>query len=429
MRRLWLIWIVLLCVLTACTATTANPGGGGVPTPVSTSTPTSVPTFTSTPAISPTSTPTSTSTPTPTPTPMPTSIPASSGNCARQIAPGEYTPTNPPLRDLAKARGIYIGAAVEPQHINCDPTYGEVLGREFNMLVSENAFKLWAIHPTADRYTFEGADTLVEFAEAHGMKVRGHTLLWYRYMPDWIEKATFSPEQWDQVIHEHITTVVSRYKGRVQYWDVLNEAISDGGSGALRQTNWSDGLGPDFVDKVFTWAHEADPDALLFYNDYGAEGMNRKSDRVYALVKGMLERNVPIHGVGLQLHLTEAGVPRPEEVQRNIERLAELGLQVHITELDIRLPDRASADMFETQARLYRAYLEACLAVENCTAFVMWGFTDRYSWIPSFQAGFGHALIFDAAYRQKPAYFAIRDALAPQSSKLQDFGAGCNCTP
>jgi endo-1,4-beta-xylanase len=341
-----------------------------------------------------------------------TSTAEPSRDCSDQIDAGDYTPTDPPLRDLADARGIYIGGAVEPQHIDCDPTYGEVLSREFNILVSENAFKLWAIHPTADQYTFEGTDTIVEFAEAHGMKVRGHTLLWYRYMPDWIENASFTPEQWDQVIHDHIATVVGRYKGRVVYWDVLNEVVRDSGSEELRQTNWSDGLGPDFVDKVFIWAHEADPDALLFYNDYGAEGLGRKSDRVYDLVKGMLERGVPIHGVGLQLHLATSGAPKLENVQRNIERLGELGLQVHITEIDIRLPDDASADLFETQAKMYRDYLEVCLAAENCTAFVMWGFTDRYSWIPDFKPGFGHALIFDAAYRPKPAYFALRDAFS-----------------
>ncbi|MFN2110570.1 MAG: endo-1,4-beta-xylanase [Anaerolineae bacterium] len=333
-----------------------------------------------------------------------------SWDCPEQIDAGDYTPIDPPLRDLADARGIYIGGAVEPQHINCDPTYAEVLGREFNILVSENAFKLWAIHPTEDQYAFQGTDAIVEFAEAHGMKVRGHTLLWYRYMPDWIENATFTPEQWDEVIHDHIATVVGRYKGRVAYWDVLNEAVSDSVRQVLRQTNWSDGLGPDFVDKVFIWAHEADPDALLFYNDYGAEGLGRKSDRVYDLVKDMLERDVPIHGVGLQLHLAIGEAPKLENVQRNIERLGELGLQVHITELDIRLPDDASDALFQTQAEMYRDYLEVCLAAENCTAFVMWGFTDRYSWIPSFKPGFDHALIFDRNYRAKPAYFALRDA-------------------
>ncbi len=356
--------------------------------------------------------------------------PDSTGVAILTGADSDYTPTDPPLRDLADVRRIYIGGAVEPHYIRCDPVYSEVLGREFNILVAENAFKFWAIHPGAERYTFEGADTIVEFAEAHDMKVRGHTLLWHQSMPTWIENATFTPEQWEQVIHEHITTIVSHYKGRVAYWDVINEAINDSAAAGetLRRTNWSDGLGADFIDKVFIWAHEADPDALLFYNDYGAEGMGGKSDQVYNLVKGLLERGVPLHGVGLQMHLAIGSAPKQEDVRRNIQRLGDLGLQVHITELDIRLPTNASEDFFETQARMYREYLEVCLAAENCTAFVLWGFTDRYSWIPDFQPGFDHALIFDKTYRPKPAYFALRDALTiPQSLGPEDFGADCNC--
>ncbi len=355
--------------------------------------------------------------------------PDSAGVAVLTGADSAYTPTDPPLRDLADARGIYIGGAVEPHYLRCAPVYGEVLGREFNILVAENAFKFWSLHPGADRYTFGGADAIVEFAEAHSMKVRGHTLLWHQSMPEWIEKATFTPQQWERVIHDHIATVVARYKGRVAYWDVINEAINDSAAGGtLRQTVWSDGLGPDFIDKAFIWAHEADPDALLFYNDYGAEGMGGKSDQVYTLVKGLLERGVPIHGVGLQMHLSLGTAPKPEDVRRNIQRLAELGLQVHITELDVRLPSNASADFFEAQARMYREYLDACLAFENCTAFVLWGFTDRYSWIPNFQPGFDHALIFDKEYRPKPAYFALRDALnMPQSLGPEDFGASCNC--
>lgn len=341
-----------------------------------------------------------------------------------------YTPTDPPLRDLADARNLYIGGAVEPDHIRCDPAYAEVLGREFNALVTENAFKLWAIHPEPDRFDFSGADTIVQYAEAHDMMVRGHTLVWHQSVPDWVNNATMTQAEWEAMLQNHITTIVSRYKGRVDVWDVVNEAIEGGGVHNLRQTVWSDGVGPDYIDKAFTWAHAADPEALLFYNDYSAEDMGAKSNQVYALVKGMLERGVPIHGVGLQMHVNIGNAPKPEDVLRNIQRLGELGLQVHITELDIRLPASASDSLYNTQANLYRELLDVCLAAENCTAFVMWGFTDRYSWIPAFFPGFDHALIFDKAYRPKPAYFALREALAaPQSLGPENFGADCNCTP
>lgn len=341
-----------------------------------------------------------------------------------------YTPTEPPLRTLADARNILIGGAVEPMHIRCDKTYAEVLGREFNILVTENAFKFWPIHPEQERYDFTGADAVVEFAEAHDMRVRGHTLVWHQSTPDWINNATFTPEQWNVVLQDHITTVVSRYKGRVDYWDVVNEAISESGSGGLRQTVWSTGVGADYVDKAFTWAHAADPEALLFYNDFGAEGLNPKSDQVYALVKGMVARGVPIHGVGLQMHVAPGTAPKPEDLVANIQRLGALGLQVHITELDVRLPSNVTESLLALQANLYQELLEVCLSADNCTAFVMWGFTDRYSWIPSSASGYDHALIFDKAYRPKPAYFALRKVLEiPKSLGPEDFGASCDCKP
>jgi endo-1,4-beta-xylanase len=340
-----------------------------------------------------------------------------------------YTPTEPPLRALADARNILIGGAVEPQHIRCDQTYAEVLGREFNSLVTENAFKFWPIHPEQGRYDFTGSDAIVEFAEAHDMRIRGHALVWHQSTPDWINNATFTQEQWNAVLQDHITTVVSRYKGRVDYWDVVNEAIGESGVG-LRKTVWSDGVGADYVDKAFIWAHAADPDALLFYNDYGAEDMGLKSDQVYELVTGMVERGIPVHGVGLQMHLDYRTALTPEDVARNIRRLGELGLQVHITELDIRLPAGAAEEHLERQADLYRQLLEVCMQAENCTAFVMWGFTDRYSWIPNSYSGYDHALIFDKAYRPKPAYFSLRKALeAPKILRPEDFGADCDCAP
>jgi endo-1,4-beta-xylanase len=230
------------------------------------------------------------------------------------------------------------------------------------------------------------------------------------------------------VLQDHITTVVSRYKGRVAYWDVVNEGVSENGVG-LRKTVWSDGIGPDYIDKAFIWAHVADPDALLFYNDYAAEGLGGKSDEVYNLVKGMVERGIPIHGVGLQMHFVAGASPAPEDIARNIQRLGELGLQVHITELDVRLPVEASKDDLDQQANLYQQLLEVCTKAQNCTAFVMWGFTDRYSWVPNSFSGYDHALIFDKEYRSKPAYFSLRKVLEmPQSLGPEDFGASCDCS-
>jgi endo-1,4-beta-xylanase len=211
-----------------------------------------------------------------------------------------------------------------------------------------------------------------------------------------------------EVLREHITTVVGRYKGRIVAWDVVNEAVEQ--NGELRDTVWLRVIGPEYIELAFRWAHEADPDALLFYNDYSAETMNRKSNAVYALVQDLLEKGVPIHGVGFQMHVELGGAPSLRAVQRNMERLGALGLEVQITEMDVRLRD-TKAQTLERQAEIYGDTLQLCLDEPSCTAFVMWGFADCHSWIPSSFKGWGDALVFDGDYAPKPAYDRLCDVL------------------
>ena len=358
------------------------------------------------PTVSPTPPPAATSEPASTPTWVwiePTQPPKFT-----PMAPISPDPKAPTLRAYAQKRNFYIGVAVNNGSVN-ENDYAEVLGREFNLLVTENAMKFVVIHPEPGRYDFAAADEIVNFALAHAMKVRGHTLVWQQMMPDWLQNGSWKREQLMEVLHQHISTVVGRYRGQVGAWDVVNEALT--GSGDLQRNFWYQNIGPDYLDLAFQWAHEADPDALLFYNDYGAESMNAKAGGVYDLVKGMKARGVPVDGVGLQFHLVLNAMPPLAEVAKNISRLGDLGVQVHITELDIRIPDPATPARLAQQAQEYRDILNVCLAAPNCTAFVMWGMTDKYSWIPSFYPGFGSALIFDAAYQPKPAYGALLDAL------------------
>ncbi|NHV99577.1 MAG: endo-1,4-beta-xylanase [Thaumarchaeota archaeon] len=309
-----------------------------------------------------------------------------------------------PLRVLAEKHGIYIGAAVGADQLRIKE-YAETLSREFNILTTENALKFERVHPERNVYSFSEADAIISFAEANGMKVRGHTLVWHNQLPEWITRGNYSREEWIRILHDHVTTVVNRYRGRVYAWDVVNEAVDEDGS--LRETIWLRNIGPEYIELAFKWAHEADPEALLFYNDYGAEGMGVKSDAVYNLVKTLLEKGVPIHGVGLQMHVSTEHYPAPQEVVANIKRLGDLGLEVHITEIDVRIRLPADSKSLVKQAEIYRDMLKACLSSKKCTAFVMWGFTDRYSWIPGFFNGYGSALIFDENYNPKPAYYYI----------------------
>jgi endo-1,4-beta-xylanase len=316
------------------------------------------------------------------------------------------------LRVLAQRHGLFIGTTVNMDALRSDPTYASVLAREFDMVTPENVMKWNAVHPAPQTYIFAQADALVAFAQAHQMQVRGHNLVWYRALPDWLANGTFTRAQLLAILKEHIFTVVSHFRQTVNIWDVVNEAVAD--NGALRQSIWLRDIGPDYIDWAFRWAHAANPRAHLFYNDYDGEGLGVKSDAIYRLVKGMLQRDVPIYGVGLQMHTSTLSPPAMQDVVANMQRLSRLGLKVQITEMDVQLQNdpRPLAQKLVAQAQVYRSMLSACLTVQACEAFVMWGFTDRYSWIPSATGHPDEPLIFDTQYRPKPAYYALEQTLA-----------------
>ncbi len=315
------------------------------------------------------------------------------------------------LRDLAGAKGIRIGSAVVPDLLRRVPEYASTLAREFSALTAENVMKVGALQPEQGRFEFADADYMIGFAEAHGMAVRGHTFVWHMAVPEWLEKGEFSSAQLAGVLAGHIQEVAGRYAGRIAWWDVVNESIEDKSFG-MRDTLWHRGLGQDYIAQAFRWAHQADPKAKLFYNDYGAEGMGKKSEAVYALVRKLLDEGVPIHGVGLQMHIT-AGPERPAaaEIGVNIRRLRDLGLEVHVTELDVRLPAPVTSELLATQAQVYAEVARSALDA-GASALTLWGFTDAHSWIPKWFAGFDAGLIFDEQYQPKPAYRALARELA-----------------
>jgi endo-1,4-beta-xylanase len=250
------------------------------------------------------------------------------------------------------------------------------------------------------------------------MVVHGHTLVWHQCRPSWIP-ADATREEAIGFLRDYIHTVVGRYQGRVPIWDVVNEAVADGGAG-LRDTPWLQWIGEDYIELAFQFAHEADPDARLFYNDYGADGMNAKSDAIYALVSDLLARGVPIHGVGLQGHINlgstgPGGQNTPELLGANIQRFCELGLEVQITELDVSYAQPASDEVFQSMAGDYRNVIGTCLESEYCTAVVVWGVADPLSWLRSREDTVNpnmEPLLFDANYQPKLAYTAVADLLA-----------------
>jgi endo-1,4-beta-xylanase len=313
------------------------------------------------------------------------------------------------LSDLAASRHFLIGAAVAVDPLGNDASYRTLLAREFNLIVPENAMKWDTTEPARGQFNFAPGDALVQFAQEHRMKVRGHCLVWHQALPGWVTDGHFSREEWIQILKDHITAEVTHYKGKVFAWDVLNEGMAD--NGLINRTDWYDNIGPDYIEIAFRAARAADPDALLFYNDYNAEGMNAKSDAIYAMVKELKAEGVPIDGVGLQMHTSAYFTPGADEVRQNILRLGALGLQVHITEMDVRLATPASRTDLDKQARIYHDVAAACLAEKACTALLFWGFTDRYSWIPYSYSHQGAGLPFDENYRRKPAYWSLVEAL------------------
>jgi len=313
------------------------------------------------------------------------------------------------LRDLTQAAGIRFGAAVNVEALNTDAAYAQLLAREFNFVTPENAMKFSVVHPERERYDFTQADALIAFAEAHAMQVNGHVLVWHQQLPDWLTQGQFSQDELKTILREHIQTLVTRYHGRVASWDVAAEAIGE--DGQPRDTFWSRGIGPDYLALAFRWAHEADPQAHLRYNDYGGEGTGAKADGIYRLVADLRGQGVPIHGVGLQMHVSPNDAPPTKDLRANLKRLAALGLATHISEMDVMLPLPASRANLKKQATLYRDTLKLCLAQPQCRSFSTWGTTDRYSWIPEYFPGKGAALLFDADARAKPAYDSVRRVL------------------
>src|SRR5262249_1028520 len=246
------------------------------------------------------------------------------------------------LRSAADAKGLRIGAAVNMSPFRNESIYTQTLGREFNMLVAENAFKFDALHPAQNTYNFTDADALVAFAEANNMAVRGHTLVWHSQIPGWLTGGNFTRDQVIAIMRDHIMTVMGRYRGRILAWDVVNEAVSDNNGQLRTDSFWYQRIGPEYIAMAFQFAREADPGAVLYYNDYSIEGSGAQSDAVFNLVSGLVNQGVPIGGVGWQTHMIN-----PFRIQQanvtNAQRIAALGLELSITEMDVRISLPTSA--------------------------------------------------------------------------------------
>lgn len=342
---------------------------------------------------------------------------------------------------------------------------------QFNQVVAENEMKWMSLHPRAGKegYDWTAADAFVEFGVKNDMELAGHTLVWHSQAPNWVFEGTHLPpgasqeakpaapppgrgpggggfggfrgfnldgprasrEELLERMREHIHAVVGRYKGKIKVWDVVNEAISDGGPDVLRKSPWSVIIGPDFIEKAFQYAHEADPDAILRYNDYGLEN-SEKRKKLITLIKQLQEKKVPVMAIGSQAHLNVSITF--ETMEQSLAEMKSLGLPIHITELDVNsatggqrgtgadiganaatteggLVAEADKKLAEAYTGIFRAFLKHRDAVKVVT---FWGPNDANSWRSR-----GRPLLFDGESKPKPAFDAVIELVTVPTAPKQ----------
>lgn len=329
--------------------------------------------------------------------------------------------------------------------------------QEFNSITPENDMKMAPIHPEENRYNWTNPDAIVNFAVQHHIKIRGHNLLWHNQAPAWMFKDSLGNQVTKEVLlkrlHDHIKTVVSRYKGKIYAWDVVNEAIDDDSTKYLRNSLWYKICGEDFIPKAFEYAHEADPNAKLFYNDYNSERPGKR-ENIYKLLKKLVDAHVPIDGVGMQGHW-KLNDPSPELLRKALDEYASLGLKIQITELDITVrtfmprrrvvpatdatttpsaiptaqpaPDPGyTPELEQKQVAQYKMIFDIFREYKNViTGVTFWNVSDRYSWLDFRGGGLAggaaaglatsrtirkaYPLLFDENRQRKKAYYAVTD--------------------
>lgn len=346
---------------------------------------------------------------------------------------------NTPLRAYTAKLGKNIGVALATYRYDCSRDDGEagLAGREFDLLVGENEMKFDATEPAQGSFNYGGADAVMWAADRFGQEVRGHTLAWHSQVAQWVStdgkknNNNFTKRQLLDILKNHIFNVVGNYKGRIREWDVCNEVLDDDQSIVrtdptaykLRPSIWATYIGEEFIDSAFVWAHQADPEARLFINDYGVEFMgDTKTEAYYNLIKRLKNDGLPIDGCGLQCHLT-TGQLDTLKLEKNIQRYDALGMDCIITELDIALANPHAEGALDAQAKEYGAITRVFLRNDNCPSMLVWGISDNHSWRQN------SPLLFDSNLKPKPAYYNVHAQLRMAAEKaaidaIGDISAG-----
>jgi endo-1,4-beta-xylanase len=335
----------------------------------------------------------------------------------------------PGLQSRAAKRGLFFGSAIDNGLLDTDSSYMAHVPAECGVVVGEASFKWADVHPAADSFTFERADKLMGYAHKHGLKVRGHALLWHEANPAWLEETLTSANA-ESLLTKHISTVVGHFRNRLIHWDVVNEVVhpEDGGAEGLRNTPWMRALGPRFLDIAFHATAAADPSALRVLNEFGTDyatpADERKRQALLSLLGDLKSRNVPIQAVGLQAHLDASQVALDQNVlAKFVGDIAAMGLKVIVTELDVR-DNGLPADIESRDAAVAahaKAWLDPVLSNGAVLGVITWGLSDRRSWLndkfPRPDKLPQRALPLDADLRRKKLWGSIGTALENAPSR------------
>jgi endo-1,4-beta-xylanase len=351
------------------------------------------------------------------------------------VIAGGTVSSQPALKDVFE-NSFYVGTALNRRQLmGADTASIRLVEQHFNSITAENIMKWELVHPQPDKYLFEPADSLVAFGEKNDMFIVGHTLVWHSQTPKWVFEEV-DREALLQRVKDHISTIVGRYKGRIHGWDVVNEAIEDDGS--LRQSQWLNIIGEDYLEQAFEWAHKADPEAELYYNDYNMYKPG-KVESVVRLVRKFQTKGIPIHGIGMQGHWG-LDYPSLQELEASLAAYSELGLDIMITELDLNiLPDAGQgqgADVSQNyklreklnpypdglpdamQEKLTQRYKELFVLLDkyrpSISRVTFWGVHDGISWRNNWpvRGRTAYPLLFDRELQPKPAFFAVIETVS-----------------
>ncbi len=316
------------------------------------------------------------------------------------------------LKDVATT--FAMGMAVRSSWLTGQ--HDAVLRREYNSLTAEFEMKMNIMYPSEGRFDFSRVDAIVDYAEANDMHVHGHALIWHAATPDWVENFSGTDEEFEEMVEDYIKTTVSRYQGRVRSWDVVNEAFDDG-SGNLRNTVFLRRMGSDYIEKCYRWTREADPDVLIFYNDYNMVIDDTKRGAAVAMIDDFIARDVPVDGFGFQMHISYQG-PSKSKIASTAKEITDRGLLLHFSELDIRAnPNNNISSLSEERAELQKAKYKEVTEVYNSIpdqskfALTIWGMRDNESWLLDFWGHIDWPLLYDEQFNIKKAHTGILEGL------------------